>query len=216
MPVYRLLYSFLSYFIFPIVLIRLFWRSRKNRSIRQHWQQRLGFITLSPSPRIWLHAVSVGETIAAKPLIESLLLEYPAHRLLITNTTATGYAITARHFGNRVEQLYFPYDLNGAVTRFLSQVKPSLIIIMETEIWPNLLHHSKRLGVPVLVANARLSERSTIGYSKVYPLIKATLGCVSKIACRSNQDIENFKKLGAVSSQLEIVGNIKFDVTSYF
>ena len=212
MPVYRLLYSLFGYLVFPATLLRLFWRSRQNPLISEHWQQRLGFIELSQSPRIWLHAVSVGEAIAAKPLIEALLLEYPQHKLLITNTTATGYAVTTRFFGGRVEQCYFPYDLNSIVKRFLSRSMPALFIVMETEIWPNLLHHCKQRRIPTLIANARLSERSTKKYSKVLPLITATLGKVLMIACRNEQDANNFKMLGATSKQLEVVGNIKFDV----
>lgn len=215
MSVYRQLYSILCYVIFPVVLLRLFWRSRKRPPIRQHWQHRLGFISLSPSsPRIWLHAVSVGETIAAKPLIESLLLNYPNHKLLITNTTATGYDVTLKSFGNRVEHCYFPYDLNGSVSRFLKRAAPSLLIIMETEIWPNLLNHCKQSDVPVIIANARLSNRSTKKYSKILPLIKETLSCVTTIACRSNKDSENFQFLGVSASQTKVTGNIKFDLTA--
>jgi len=214
MPVYRLLYSFLCYLIFPVILLRLFWRSRQNPSMREHWQQRFGFIKLSQAPRIWLHAVSVGETIAAKPLVEALLANYPSHKLLISNTTATGYQTSKRLFADRVEHCYFPYDLNGAVSRFLDRATPELLIIMETEIWPNLLHQCQQRKLPVLIANARLSKRSTKGYSRIQSLIKPTLGCVSKIACRSFQDVENFKRLGATTEQLEVVGNIKFDIAS--
>ena len=214
MPVYRLLYSLLCYMIFPIVLLRLFWRSRNNASIRQQWQQRLGFVNLAQSPRIWLHAVSVGETIAAKPLVEALLINFPSHKLLISNTTATGFQTAHRLFGERVEHCYFPYDLDGAVSRFLDRSKPALLIVMETEIWPNLLYQCNQSEVPTLIANARLSERSTKGYSRISRLIKPTLNKVSKIACRDNKDIENFKRLGASSEQLTVIGNIKFDISS--
>jgi len=195
-----------------MVLLRLFWRSLSNPFIRRNWQQRLGFINLKPSPRIWLHAVSVGETIAATPLVESLLLNYPHHKLLISNTTATGYKTTTRLFGNRVEQCYIPYDINACVSTFLSRSNPCLLIIMETEIWPNLLHQCKSHRVPMLIANARLSERSTIRYLKILPLIKSSLNQVDKIACRSDTDVENFMRLGAATKQLETIRNIKFDV----
>ncbi len=212
MPVYRLLYSLLCYLIFPIILLRLLWRSRHNKSIREHWQQRFGFVTLSQSPRLWVHAVSVGETIAAKPLVDALLTDYPNYNLLISNTTATGFQTSQRLFGDRVEHCYFPYDINSAVTRFLNRTKPALLIIMETEIWPNLLHQCHERNIPVLIANARLSQRSTKGYARILPLIKSTLNCVTTIACRSALDVDNFKKLGAMPKQLEIAGNIKFDV----
>lgn len=214
MPVYRLLYSFLCYLIFPVILLRLFWRSRQDSSMREHWKQRFGFVTLSESPRLWLHAVSVGETIAAKPLVEALLADYPDHKLLISNTTATGYRTSQRLFADRVEHCYFPYDLNTAVLRFLNRSNPALLIIMETEIWPNLLFHCKQRKLPVLIANARLSERSTKGYTRILPLITPTLSYVSKIACRSTLDVENFKRLGATPEKLEVVGNIKFDIDS--
>lgn len=212
MPVYRLLYSLLCYLIFPVILLRLFWRSRNDASIRQHWQQRLGFINPNQSPRIWLHAVSVGETIAAKPLIEALLRDYPKHQLLISNTTSTGYQTTLRLFGDRVERCFFPYDINNCVTKFLKRSKPSLLILMETEIWPNLLHQCNQHNIPVIIANARLSERSTRRYTKILPLIKPPLNHIAKIACRNDQDVANFLQIGAIPQQLESVGNIKFDV----
>ena len=214
MPVYRLLYSLLGFLVFPSILIRLFWRSRKNSAIRKNWQERLGFIKLSKAPRIWLHAVSVGETVAAKPLIEGLLLKYPEHKLLISNTTATGHQTANRLFADRVEHCFFPYDINCSISRFLSRSEPALLIVMETEIWPNLLHQCKQRKIPVLMANARLSERSTKGYAKILPLIKPTLSNLSKIACRSLQDSHHFKRLGASSEQLAVVGNIKFDIPS--
>jgi 3-deoxy-D-manno-octulosonic-acid transferase len=156
----------------------------------------------------------VGETIAAKPIIEALLLQYPSHKLLVSNTTATGYDVAIRTFGERVEHCYFPYDLNGAVFRFLRSADPDLFIIMETEIWPNLLHHCHKADVPVIIANARLSERSTKNYLKILPLIKETLNCVTIIACRSSKDSEHFQRLGATSLIVEVVGNIKFDITN--
>ncbi|MGB1311338.1 MAG: lipid IV(A) 3-deoxy-D-manno-octulosonic acid transferase [Leucothrix sp.] len=214
MPAYRLLYSLLGYLIFPVMLLRLFWRSRQDASIRQHWPQRFGFIKLSKSPRIWLHAVSVGETIAAKPLVKGLLADFPDHQLLISNTTATGYQTSVRLFGERVEHCYFPYDLNRSVTRFLTQANPQLLIIMETEIWPNLLYHCKQRNIPTLIANARLSERSTRGYSNILPLISPAIRALSKIACRSQQDASNFQRLGAAGDQLAVIGNIKFDVSA--
>ena len=156
MPVHRLLYSLICYLVFPAVLLRLFWRSRKNATIREHWQQRLGFITLQSSPRIWLHAVSVGETVAARPLVERLLTDFPNHKLLISNTTATGYQTSLRLFGDCVEHCYFPYDLNGSVARFLNRSAPSLLVVMETEIWPNLLYQCKQRKIPVLINTSKI------------------------------------------------------------
>jgi len=212
MSLYRLLYSLLWFILSPFVLLRLFWRSRQNPAHRNNWQQRLGLINLEPAPRIWLHAVSVGETMAAKPLIEALLEEYPKHRLLLSNTTATGSQTAQRLFADRVEHAYCPYDLPFAVSRFVKSAKPELLVIMETEIWPNLIASCNQQSIPVMIANARLSERSTKGYSRLSKLIKPALQQVSSIACRSEQDAEHFKQLGATPKSVMVTGNIKFDI----
>lgn len=212
MSLYRLLYSLLWFILSPFVLLRLFWRSRQNPAHRNNWQQRLGLINLEAAPRIWLHAVSVGETMAAKPLIEALLEQYPKHRLLLSNTTATGSQTAQRLFADRVEHAYCPYDLPFAVSRFVKSAKPNLLVIMETEIWPNLIASCHKQSVPVMIANARLSERSTKGYSRLSKLIKPALQQVSSIACRSEQDAEHFKQLGAKPESVMVTGNIKFDI----
>lgn len=212
MSLYRLLYSLLWFVLSPFVLLRLFWRSRQNRAYRNNWQQRLGLINLEPAPRIWLHAVSVGETMAAKPLIEALLEQYPKHRLLLSNTTATGSQTAQRLFADRVEHAYCPYDLPFAVSRFVKSAKPELLVIMETEIWPNLIASCHKQSVPVMIANARLSERSTKGYLRLSKLIQPALQQVSSIACRSEQDAEHFKQLGAKPESVMVTGNIKFDI----
>ena len=212
MSLYRLLYSLLWFILCPLVLLRLFWRSRQNPAHRNNWQQRLGFIKLKDSPRIWLHAVSVGETMAAKPLIEALLAQYSDHRLLLTNTTLTGSQTAQRLFADRVEHAYFPYDLPFAVSYFIKQARPDLLVIMETEIWPNLIASCHQQDVKVLIANARLSERSTKGYARLSKLIKPALQQVSSIACRSEQDATHFKQLGAKPETVTVTGNIKFDI----
>ena len=212
MSLYRLLYSLLWFILSPFVLLRLFWRSRQNPAHRKNWQQRLGLINLEPAPRIWLHAVSVGETMAAKPLIEALLEQYPKHRLLLSNTTATGSQTAQRLFADRVEHAYCPYDLPFAVSGCVKSAKPELLVIMETEIWPNLIASCHRQNIPVMIANARLSERSTKGYSRLSKLIKPALQQVSSIACRSEQDAEHFKLLGAKPKSVMVTGNIKFDI----
>jgi len=212
MSVYRLLYSLLWYVLCPIILLRLFWRSLKNSDYRKNWTQRLGYITLDDTPRIWLHAVSVGETVAAKPLVEALLNRYPSHSLLVTNTTPTGLDTSLRLYGDRVEHCYFPYDTPLVVNRFVKRAKSDLLIIMETEIWPNLIYACHSQHTPTLIANARLSQRSTNGYCRLSKLIKPTLQMVSHIACRSEQDIKNFIQIGAGPNSLGLAGNIKFDI----
>ena len=214
MSVYRLLYSLLWYLLCPIILLRLFWRSRKNSVYSKHWQQRLGYITLDNKPRIWLHAVSVGETVAAKPLVEALLSRYPSHQILVTNTTPTGLETSSRLYGDRVEHCYFPYDAPDMVNRFVKRANPSLLVIMETEIWPNLISACSKRNIPTLIANARLSQRSTKGYSRLSKLIAPALKKVNHIACRSQQDIQNFIAIGATPSSLAMSGNIKFDISN--
>lgn len=214
MSLYRLLYSILWFIVCPLVLLRLFWRSRQNPGHRMNWQRRLGFVQLKPGPRLWLHAVSVGETMAAKPLIEALLKQYPEHHLLLTNTTLTGSQTAQRLFADRVEHAYFPYDLPFAVKRFIRSANPDLLIIMETELWPNLIASCHQQNVPLMIANARLSERSSRGYARLSHLIKPALQYVSSIACRSEQDALHFKQLGAKPETVMVTGNIKFDVAA--
>ncbi len=209
---YRLLYSTLWYLLCPFILIKLLLRSRSSPEYAHNWRQRLGHVPCKAGPRIWLHAVSVGETVAAKPLVKAIITQYPKHSLLISNTTPTGMQTAKRLFGDNVEHCYCPYDLPHVISRFLKHTQPDLLIIMETEIWPNLLHQCKQQAIPVMIANARLSPRSTKGYTKVQRLIEAALANVSIIACRSQQDAEHFQQLGASTNQLTVSGNIKFDV----
>lgn len=209
---YRLLYSALWYLLCPVILLHLYWRSRKNAAYKHNWQQRLGYIEPQTLPTIWLHAVSVGETVAARPLVEAILRQYPKHTLIISNTTPTGMHTSKRLFGDQVSHCFFPYDVPHMVSRFLTRAKPKLLIIMETEIWPNLLHQCHQQSIPVVIANARLSERSTKGYARIQHLIQPALKHVTLIACRNSHDADRFMKLGAESKQLTIAGNIKFDV----
>ncbi len=209
----RGLYSLLLYLIAPLVVLRLFWRSRSNSAYRKRIAERFGFVScVADSPIIWLHAVSVGESIAAKPLVEWLLEKYPNYRVLVTTTTPTGSDQVISLFGNRVSHVYFPYDLPDAVTRFITRLNPKLLIVMETEIWPNLYAGCFQRSIPILIANARLSEKSTQAYLKIRGLVKETLFRVNYIAVRSEIDSARFLALGARSEQIEIVGNIKFDI----
>ena len=209
----RGLYSIFLYLILPFVLLKLLWRSRSNPNYRKRISERLGFVSIqSSSPIIWLHAVSVGEAIAAKPLVELLLKKYPTYHVLVTTTTPTGSDRVTSMFADRVSHVYFPYDLPDSVARFIKTINPGLLIVMETEIWPNLYARCQQHTIPIFIANARLSEKSTSSYLKIRGLIKETLSRVSIIAVRSEADSERFIKLGAKPEQIEIVGNIKFDV----
>ena len=208
----RIAYSLLLYLIFPIVLFRLYWRGRANPAYRQRIFERLGFVQADTAkPILWVHAVSVGETIAAQPFIEGLISAYPEHQILVTTTTPTGSDRVKALFAERVAHVYFPYDLPDIIARFIKRINPQALIIVETEIWPNLFAKCHSKAIPILVINARLSQRSTQGYQKIKGLMAETLSYVTTIAVRSKDDKSNFLSLGAIENHLEVVGNIKFD-----
>lgn len=196
----------------PAILLRLLWRGLRARGYWRRWPERFGILSQCGSDTIWLHAVSVGEAIAATPLIEELLKRYPKRTLVVTTTTPTGSDRITATFGERVTHVYAPYDLPGAVKRFLTRINPTLAIVMETELWPNLFFHCQQRNIPLIVANARLSERSLRGYLRVASLLKQTLNCVQIIAAQTPADAARFRQLGAQDKQLRIMGNIKFDL----
>lgn len=207
----RWLYSLLLYLLTPLVFVRLWQRGRKSPAYRERWGERFGHIASLPDrPRIWLHAVSVGETIAAAPLVRSLLETYPEHAFLITSTTPTGSAQVHRLFGDRVEHCYLPYDLPHVLKRFLKRIRPQILVVMETELWPNLYAACHARAIPVLVVNARLSERSFKGYRKIRALIRPALQ-VAEVLAQTEDDAARFIKLGAPSEQVAVAGNLKFD-----
>ena len=207
----RLLYTGLLYLILPLALLRLYWRGRQDPGHRQRWRERLGFVRPLPAGCLWVHAVSVGETRAALPLIRALLNRYPDLPLLVTTTTLTGSRQVREALGEQVHHVYAPYDLPGAVGRFLRQTRPKLAVIMETELWPNLLRQCAVAGIPALIANARLSERSARGYARIRPLTAALLQDVTLIAAQAEADAERFRALGA--PRVEVAGNLKYDLT---
>jgi len=212
MSIWRWLYTVLMYCLTPFFLLRLWWRGRVNPAYRQRIAERFGYVPRTIQPCLWVHAVSVGETIAARPLIERLLHEYPHHVLWVTTTTPTGSETVKRLFGGRVLHSYFPYDLPDAAARFLQRVRPSLLVVMETEIWPNLYAACAQRQIPLMLANARLSERSVQGYARIQTLVEETLANVSQIAARDVQDSLRFQQLGASPEQVSACGNIKFDL----
>lgn len=211
----RLLYSIVFYVAQPLVWLRLFWRGRRQPEYRQHIAERYGFYTQSPPGRvIWLHAVSVGETRAAGPLIDKLLAHYPQHALLLTHMTPTGretgrmYA--DRHAG-RVIQAYLPYDLPDAASRFLAHFRPQIGLFMETELWPNLIAVAKRRDVALGLVNARLSVRSERGYVRFSALTRPAFAALDLVAAQTSSDARRLAACGA--SKIAVTGNIKFDVT---
>lgn len=210
----RHLYTAVLYLCLPLIALHLLSRGIKNKSYRARWRQRFGFSKFnSERPIIWVHAVSVGETQAAIPLISQLKNQHPDHRILITTTTPTGSAQVLKTFGDTVEHVYLPYDYPGSIKRFLRKFTPDILIVIETELWPNLFHCCHRNGVPILVANARLSAKSLRGYQRVNRLIKATLDDASVIASQNKQDGERFIKLGLNRAKLSVTGNMKYDLT---
>ncbi|MCK4494436.1 MAG: lipid IV(A) 3-deoxy-D-manno-octulosonic acid transferase [Methylococcales bacterium] len=210
----RILYTLLFYLATPVIFLRLYWRGVKNPDYRQRWQERLGFYTQKSSQNvIWFHAVSVGEAEAVFPLVVEFKRKYPQQKILITTTTPTGSARVKAVMGNSVEHVYLPYDLPDAITRFLSHFKPQKAIIMETEIWPNLFALTSKKNIPLLIINARLSERSCHGYQKILKLTQQTLATVDVIATQTEVDSQRFQQISTQHSNIQTVGNIKFDVS---
>ena len=208
------LYSLLFYLLTPFILLRLIWRGRKAPDYRKRWVERFGFVpTVDPGQQvIWVHSVSVGETLAAVPMIKELQLRYPEALLAVTTMTPTGSARVRAVFGESVYHVYAPYDLPGVLSRFLQRVQPNILVIMETELWPNLVHCCRDRDIPVVVANARLSEKSAKGYSKFSKLTEPMLRRINCVAAQHEDDGERFLGLGLSKKQLIITGNIKFDL----
>ena len=199
----------------PFVLARLYFLGFKNTAYRLRWQERFGFFKweIQNKPVLWIHAVSVGEVNAAKPIISKLLEQYSNYRVLVTTVTPTGAYTINQHFGEDITHLYLPYDLPFSVNRFINLVKPSVLITMETEIWPNLYQSCYVTNIPILIVNARLSEKSSKGYQLVSGLMKQTLSKVSVIAAQTKNDAERFISFGANKENIVVAGNLKFDIT---
>jgi 3-deoxy-D-manno-octulosonic-acid transferase len=213
----RLPYSALLYLLLPFTAIKLLWRGVRQPAYLNHWSERYGFYNQTVShPLIWLHCVSVGETRAAKPLIEALLEKYSAHQILLTHATPTGREAGEQLFPNdkypRISRCYLPYDTPGAVKRFLKHFQPALGLLMETELWFNLIAACKAQDIPLLLVNARLSERSARGYAKVGKLSAQGLNSLSAIAAQTEQDANRLNDLLGTAGKVVVAGNLKFDV----
>ncbi|OCG19755.1 lipid IV(A) 3-deoxy-D-manno-octulosonic acid transferase [Gilliamella sp. App4-10] len=209
----QILYTVLLYLIQPFVWLRLLWRSCKAPAYRKRWLERYGFCQNKvESNGILLHAVSVGETIAAIPLIKALQQQYPNLPITVTTMTPTGSERVKSLLGDSVYHVYLPYDLPCAINRFLKTIQPKLVIIMETELWPNFICQCYKRNIPLVLANARLSERSANRYRKLGRAISHLLSKISTIAAQNKQDGERFVSLGLPSDHLAITGSIKFDI----
>lgn len=209
----RLLYALLWHLALPLVGLRLVWRARRQPEYLQHLRERFGAAPRpGQAPVIWLHAVSVGETRAAQPLVKALLAHYPQHQILLTHMTPTGRATGEDLFGQeaRVSRCYLPYDLPWAMRRFLNRVKPQLGIVMETEVWPGLMAAARQKRLPMLLANARLSARSARGYLRLGRLTSEAYGSFAEVLAQTPDDAQRLAECGAPAPQ--VLGNLKFDV----
>lgn len=202
-----------TFFLTPLVLFRLASRGIKAPAYFRRWRERFGVF---PNPKfkksILIHAVSVGEVNAAIPLIKALMEKYQNHDFVITTVTPTGSDRVQQIFGNSVFHLYLPYDLSGAVNRFLKKIKPDLAVVMETEIWPNLFRFCKKRDIPIVVANARLSELSLKGYKWVQSLATMAVNNTKFVAAQTKTDADRMIRLGCDADKIYVVGSLKFDI----
>ena len=208
------LYALVLHLAFPITLYHLVWRGMRQREYLRRWTERYGWLEgkLDLHDAIWVHAVSVGEVIAARPLVDGLLARHPDRPLLVTTITPTGSERVRALWGNRVHHVYLPYDLRAMVQRFLDRARPALAVIVETEIWLNLYVECGRRGIPLVMVNARLSERSLRGYLPVQGLAKLAMRAVRLVAAQSNADATRLARIGADPARIHVTGNLKYDL----
>ncbi len=211
----KLLYSILFYIALPFILIRLLWRGIRSPSYWQRWPERFGYSPLmsDQKPVILIHAVSVGEVEATRPLIKNLFAEYPQHQIIVTTMTPTGSARVKLLYGDSVMHCYLPYDISFAIQRFLKRTHPQFGIIMETEIWPTMLLTCEQLNIPLVLANGRMSERSAKGYARFSGFTKTILQSLYFIAAQSEDDRQRFKQLGADITKVHAIGNLKYEIS---
>lgn len=209
----RTLYSLIFTLALPFILLRLLWRGRKAPAYRQRIGERLALgLPEVPPGGIWVHAVSVGESIAAAPVIRALRQRHPQLPITVTCMTPTGSERIRALFGDEVHHCYLPYDLPGLAGRFLDRLRPSLGVVMETELWPNLIHQAARRDVPIALANGRLSERSARGYGKLGGVTAPMLAELAWLAVQTPVEAERFRALGARAERVAVTGSIKFDL----
>lgn len=211
----RYLYSCIFSIALPFIFLKLWRRGAKIPSYRQRWLERLAFFKAPIFPegntRLWIHTVSVGEFIAAKPLIQHYL-QTPNTSVIITTMTPTGSEQVIKTFGEQVTHIYAPYDLTHIVNRFLRKIQPHIYVIMETELWPNTIHCCKKKHIPVIIANARLSEKSARGYARIKKLSHSMLKNIACVAAQNHTDATRFLSLGLPKNHVSVTGSIKFDL----
>ena len=208
----KFFYSFLLYLALPFVPLKLLWRGIKQPAYLRHWGERFGFYgaPVGNVPIIWLHCVSIGETRAAEPLVKQLKATYPNYQILITHGTPTGRETSEAVFGDAIWRVYLPYDVPFAINGFLNHFNIAIGLLMETELWFNLVGKCKAREIPLLLLNARLSEKSAKGYAKLGQLATEGVQRLTAIAAQSQDDLTRFQALGA--QNISITGNLKFDV----
>jgi 3-deoxy-D-manno-octulosonic-acid transferase len=209
----RFFYSVSIYLLSPFILLRLLYRALRAPAYARRWRERFGFVAQTNGGKtIWLHSVSVGETLAAVPLVKALQQRYPDYRLTVTCMTPTGSERIQAAFGDSVDHYYAPYDMPDSVARFLNRVRPELLLIMETELWPNTIAACSSRSIPVILANGRLSAKSAAAYGKIPRLVGSMLRSISAVVAQHDDDGNRFARLGLPPEALTISGNIKFDL----
>lgn len=209
----RLVYTLILTLAAPFLLFGLY-KSKPNKpNFGARWKEHFGITPkLSSDQRpIWIHAVSVGESIAAIPLIKELKNQSPEKTIVVTTTTSTGAEQVAK-LGSLVEHRYMPIDFGFAVKSFLKAIKPTQMLIIETELWPNTLNVVHQAGIPITLVNARLSEKSCNNYTKVQPLFNLLHPCLTKVLCQTEADADRFERLSVAKEKLQVTGSIKFDI----
>jgi len=214
----RIFYSFALILISPLIVFYLYvLRGKKNKGYRAHFKERFGFVSkslfTSKSKPLVVHCASVGEVLAAAPLIKALQKQHPQLNILITCNTPTGREQIINQFKNTVACSYLPMDFAFSTARFLKRINPQALCILETELWPNLMAISHKKNIPVLVLNARLSEKSQQGYQKVTKLTQIIMRSITVLASHNKKDAERFIELGLPPSKSHVTGSIKFDIT---
>ena len=208
----RFIYTFLIILSLPFALLRILLKDTKSSSWTRKLKNQLGYVPKTSGKVIWFHCVSVGEFNAAKPLIDKIFLKFPLHQIVITTTTITGSEAVENHYKKRVIHCFFPFDVPFIVSLFLKKIKPLACILLETEIWPNLITKLKHQNIPTMLVNARLSDRSFKKYNKFSPkLVSSTLNSLSIICSQNESSSKRFISLGASKKNITITGSLKFD-----
>ncbi|MBS0359438.1 MAG: lipid IV(A) 3-deoxy-D-manno-octulosonic acid transferase [Proteobacteria bacterium] len=210
----RRLYIIFSYFLPPFLIMRLLWRSRKNPAYRKRLGERFGcFEATNKAQGIWVHAISLGEVIAATPLIKRLQQQYPDKQITVTTMSVTGSDRVKAAFGDSVFHVYVPYDFPDAIARFLNRIRPVLAVFVETELWPNTLAICHARKIPTIIANARLSQKSVKGYAFFPSIAHEMMQYVTLVAAQTQMDADRYINLGLNKSKVKITSSVKFDIT---